>query len=272
MPGPEDDHTDDLSLLIDAARAAGPVALSHWRKSPQAWDKPGGAGPVTEADLAVDRLLAGRLRDARPGYGWLSEETTDDPAARRSHDRVFIVDPIDGTRAYIAGEPHFAHALAVADRGRVTAAVVFLPALDRLYAAAAGAPATCNGAPIAAAEPQGEARVLAGAAALAPDLWPGGVPAVRRSFRASLAWRLCLVAEGAFDAVLTPRPTWEWDIAAGALIAERAGARVSDGRGGRLTFNAPDPRAPGLMAAPPALHADLVARRTGQAQPIVSRQ
>lgn len=272
MPGPEGDHTDDLALLTAAARAAGPVALAHWRRSPAAWDKPGGAGPVTEADLAVDRLLAERLRDARPRYGWLSEETPDDPAARRRHDRVFIVDPIDGTRAFIAGEAHFAHALAVAEGGRVTAAVVFLPALDRLYAATAAGPATCNGTPIASAEPQGEARVLTSASALAPDLWPGGVPVVRRSFRASLAWRLCLVAEGAFDAVLTPRPAWEWDIAAGALIAERAGAQVTDAQGGRIAFNAADPRAAGLIAAPPALHADFVARRLGVAQPIVSRQ
>lgn len=269
MPVPE----DDLCLLVEAARAAGPVALAKWRRSPAVWEKPDGAGPVTEADLAVDRLLAERLRAARPGYGWLSEESADDPETRRRRDRLFIVDPIDGTRAFIAGEAHFAHALAVAEHGRVTAAVVFLPALDRLYAATAGGGATCNGAAIAAAPPPADApRVLAGAAAFAPELWPGGVPTVRRSFRASLAWRLCLVAEGAFDAVLTPRPTWEWDIAAGALIAERAGASVSDGKGLPLAFNAADPRAPGLIAAPAALHADFVARRLGQAQPAVSRQ
>ena len=269
MPGPE----DDLALLVDAARAAGPVAMAHWRQSPRVWDKPGSAGPVTEADLAVGRLLGETLRRARPGYVWLSEDPDDAPAGRRRRDRVFIVDPIDGTRAFIAGEAHFSHAIAVAEGGRVTAAVVFLPALDRIYAAHAGGPATCNGAAIAAsAAPLAESRVLASAAALAPDLWPGGVPAVRRSFRASLAYRLCLVAEGAFDATLTPRPTWEWDIAAGALIAERAGARVTDAQGGPLAFNAADPRAAGMIAAPPALHEDFVARRLGLAQPAVSRQ
>ena len=83
---------------------------------------------------------------------------------------------------------------------------------------------------------------------------------MHRHFRAGMAWRMCLVAEGAFDAMLTLRPSWEWDIAAGALIAQRAGARVSDKHGQELRFNAADPRSAGVVAASPDLHADLVAR------------
>ena len=91
--------------------------------------------------------------------------------------------------------------------------------------------------------------------------WPGGVPDLKRSFRPSLAYRLCLVAQGRFDAMLAFRPTWEWDIAAGALIAARAGAVATDGAGAALLFNAADPRTNGVLVAGPGLHAELMALR-----------
>ena len=101
--------SEDLQLLIDAARASGDIARKHFKASPEVWDKAGNAGPVTEADLAIDRMLKTDLLAARATYGWLSEET-EDSDARLSHDRVFIIDPIDGTRAFIAGETGFSHA------------------------------------------------------------------------------------------------------------------------------------------------------------------
>ncbi len=253
MPGP------DLTLLLDAARAAGEVALSYWKRSPRVWDKPG-EGPVTEADLAVNRVLEDRLRGARAGYGWLSEETPDDGSLGASG-TSFVVDPIDGTRAFIAGETAFAQALAVVRDGQPVAAVVHLPAMGRTYAAEAGRPATVNGEvlrPAARSDPDG-ARVLASAAVFAVSEWPGGVPEVRRSFRSALAWRLCLVAEGAFDAALTLRDAWVWDVAAGALIAAQAGAAVT-GRDGQ-PLDCATRRLPGLIVAPPALHAAFLARR-----------
>jgi myo-inositol-1(or 4)-monophosphatase len=254
----------DLALLTEAARLAGEIALAFWKRGPQVWDKGGGHGPVTEADLAVNAMLEARLRAARPDYGWLSEETADGPD-RLACERVFVIDPIDGTRAFIAGEDTFAHSLAVAEAGRIVAAVVFLPALDRLYCASAGSPALRDGQPIAASAAGSEqgATVLTTAAALAPEHWPGGVPAVKRSFRASLAYRLCLVAEGRHDGMLTLRDAWEWDIAAGSLIAERAGARVTDRLGAALRFNAAPPQARGVLAAGPAVHRGLLARLSG---------
>ncbi|MFN3972836.1 MAG: 3'(2'),5'-bisphosphate nucleotidase CysQ [Gemmobacter sp.] len=249
----------DLDLLTAAAEEAGRIARRFWRKNPKTWEKPG-EGPVTEADMAVNRMLIAELRAARPDYGWLSEETPDD-SARLEHERVFIIDPIDGTRAFIAGEEHFSHALAIAERGRVIAAVVHLPIPKLTYAAMADNPATLNGKPLTAQVGKGAA--LATAPAFAPELWPGGVPPLRRAFRASLAWRMCLVAEGAYDAMLTFRPTWEWDAAAGALIAAQAGAVVTDTEGDAPCFNRPDPRVRGLILAPPDLHADLMARRRG---------
>ncbi len=117
----------DRALLAEAARAGGDAAMAFFRRNPKKWDKPGEAGPVTEADLAVDALLTRNLRAARPGYGWLSEETPDD-AARLDHEAVFIVDPIDGTRAFIAGDTGWCVALAVARRGAITAAAAWFPA------------------------------------------------------------------------------------------------------------------------------------------------
>ena len=249
----------DLALLTDAALKAGGIAMRFWRRAPKFWDKGGGHGPVTEADLDVNEMLAHLLLAARPGYGWLSEET-EDSAARLVAERVFIIDPIDGTRAFMAGEETFAHSLAVAERGRVTAAVVYLPALDRLYAASDHGPALCDGVEIAASTRAGTegASLLATQSSLAPQLWPGGVPQVKRSFRASLAYRLCLVAEGRFDGMLTLRDAWEWDIAAGALIAERAGAVVTDRAGAPIRLNAGHPQPAGVVAAAPGLHGALL--------------
>ncbi len=252
----------DLPLLIDAARAGGEIALRHWRQDPKVWDKGDGAGPVTEADLAVDSLLRETLRNARPGYGWLSEETEDSPA-RLDHRSVFIVDPIDGTRAYVAGETPFALSLAVVTDGVPVAAVVYLPAKDKLYAAASGQGASLNGAPIGVSVPRDTARLLVTKPNFDPVHWPGGLPKATRHFRPSLAYRLALVAEGAFDGMLTLRAAWEWDIAAGALLVSEAGGVVSDAVGAPLRFNAPHPQTDGAIAAPAPLHADLM-RRLGR--------
>ena len=254
----------DLALLVDAVRQAGPIALRHWKNAPRVWDKRDGAGPVSEADLEVNAALSARLRAQRPGYGWLSEESTDTPA-RLNAERVFIIDPIDGTRAFVAGEDTFAICAGVAEAGKMTAGVVYLPALKRLYAATVNGAATLNDTPLQvsqASDPQG-ARTLTTAPNMRPEFWPGGVPDVQRSFRPSLAYRICLVAEGRYDAMFTFRPAWEWDIAAASLIAERAGADVTDTAGQALRFNAALPQASGVIAAPPALHRALLQRATG---------
>ncbi len=251
---------DDLALLTNAARAAGAIALRYWRKSPEVWEKAAGAGPVTAADLAVNDMLMADLRAARPGYGWLSEETPDTPDRLRA-ERVFIIDPIDGTRAFIDGTPDFAHSLAVSENGQITAAVVFLPAQNRLYSASDATIATLNGSPVrcSACETAQDATLLTARPNLAPAHWQNDTPPpVRRMFRSSLAWRMCLVAEGAFDGMLTLRPTWEWDVAAGALIARQAGAMVSDRKGRAPLFNSPDARLDGCIAAAPGLQSDLL--------------
>lgn len=243
-------HDDDLTLLAEAAKEAGALARHHFERDPEVWEKDGGQGPVTEADIAVDTMLRRDLTEARPGYGWLSEETEDSPA-RLSMDRCFIVDPIDGTRAFIDGAPDWALSLAVVTQGQVTAAAIYLPMRDKLYCAAKGAGATLNGWRLTASEHADltGAQVLAAKPTFEPWRWKDArVPKMKRNFRSSLAYRLALVGEGKFDAMLTLRPTWEWDVAAGALIVKEAGGRVSDQTGAPLVFNREDPRLKGVVA------------------------
>ncbi|MBN2740464.1 MAG: 3'(2'),5'-bisphosphate nucleotidase CysQ [Rhodobacteraceae bacterium] len=249
----------DLTLLCEAAEEAGKIALHYWQKDPKAWDKEDGAGPVSEADLAVNTMLEQNLRAARPDYGWLSEESVDDPA-RVDAEQAFIIDPIDGTRAFLHGDGGFAHALAVAQAGRIVAGVVHLPALGLTYSATIDGPALLNGAPITSgnrAEIEG-AEVLTSKLSDNPSQWKRGVPGYKRHFRSSLAWRMCLVAEGKFDATISLRPAWEWDTAAASLIAERAGVVSTDRQGKALRFNAPIPQSNGLVVANPALHASFL--------------
>ena len=258
---PVADPAADLALLHEAALAAGAIARRHFGNGPETWDKGDGQGPVTEADLEIDAMLRARLLSARPGYGWLSEETADGPE-RLAHDALFIVDPIDGTRAFIDGSRAFSHSLAVVRGGVPVAAAVHLPMLESTYLAAAGAGATLNGAPIG---PTGRtdlqgATVLGAKSNFADARWSGGCPPVKPCFRSSLAYRLALVAEGRFDAMITLRMAWEWDIAAGALIVSEAGGRVSTRRGGALRFNNPHPQLDGVVAGTPAVVGDLLDR------------
>jgi myo-inositol-1(or 4)-monophosphatase len=262
-PDPLFDPRADTELLLQAAEAAGEIARRHFRTSIEVIDKPGDLGPVTAVDLEIDRMLRARLSRARPDYGWLSEES-DDGTARLRAERVFVVDPIDGTRSYIAGEPGFAVALAVVERGRPVAGVVHLPARGQTYSAAAGQGAFRDGRPIAVSREHRieKATVLTARKQMLPEHWPGGPPPMERHFRSSLAWRMCLVAEGRFDSMLTFRRAFEWDIAAGALIAAEAGGRVTDGLGGALFFNNPEAMVEGVIAAPDLLHRRIMAHRS----------
>jgi myo-inositol-1(or 4)-monophosphatase len=253
----------DLALLIDAAHAAGHVAARFWRQSPRTWTKDDHQGPVSEADYAIDNMLRDTLTAARPDYGWLSEET-EDGTARLSARRTFIVDPLDGTRAFLNSDRTFAHSLAVAEEGRVVAGVVFLPLRDKLYTASLGGGAALNGTPIRSGSRSGldGAELLVAGAAMQPKYWRGHAPQIHRHLRPSLAYRLCLVAEGRFDAMLTIRDSWHWDIAAGALILSEAGAIVTDRLGSAIDFNTAHPVSRGVVAAGPALHGEMLARLT----------
>lgn len=252
----------DLSLLIEAARRASKIALPLAAGVAKCWEKGDDAGPVTEADIAVNQMLIAFLRSERPDYGWLSEESEDD-LSRLEKQVCFIIDPIDGTRSFVKGDKTWAHSFAVTENGIPSVAVVYLPALSFLYVARIGKGAFLNSKPISVSSQTvlESANVLAANISKQPRYWKNAsIPDFSRHHRPSLAYRLALVAEGRFDAMITFRNTWEWDICAGALIATEAGAVVSDRSGKLLTFNDTVPIKEGIIAAGRPLHKDILSR------------
>lgn len=240
----------DLDLIHRAALEAGEIAMSFFGKGPKQWDKGDGQGPVCEADLAIDDMLSTTFGKARSDYAILSEETEDDKT-RCSADEVFIVDPIDGTRSFLNHHENFATSIAIARNGIVTEAVVHLPAKNLTYTARRDAGAWLNGELIQSSKRndiQG-ARILASGSQTRGDLWRNGPPPIERHFRSSLAYRLCLVAQGRFDGMMTLRPTWEWDVAAGDLICTEAGVDVKTQDSQTPMYNMPDAKMNGMIAA-----------------------
>lgn len=255
------DLAADLALIRDAAEAAGRLALSERDAGLKIWSKSGGS-PVTSADMAVDQLLRDTLLSARPDHGWLSEETADSPD-RLSHRRIFVVDPIDGTVAYMKGKPWWCIPIALVEDGRPVAAVIHAPALGETFTATLGGGAFLQGRPITASDTTDldDASVLADARLIEGPHWIEPWPAMRFEKRNAIAYRMALVAAGAFDAAINLAPKWDWDVCAGALIVEEAGGRVSDHHGHAWSFNQPDPRQNSLVCSGPALH-PLIVRRT----------
>ena len=247
------DPAQDLELICQAAFDAGALALKLRREGLETAYKEGDS-PVTNADLATDALIKQILTSARPDYGWLSEETADD-LVRRSRRRLFVVDPIDGTRAFIKDRPWWAVSVAVVEDDKPIAGVVFAPDLDETYCAIAGGGATLNGQHVRASQRDtvegcgmvGDARMFAHPA------WPTPWPPMRIEPRNSTALRMCLIAAGAFDATLALAPKFDWDLAAADLIAREAGAFVGDHRGRGFAYNGRKPAQPSLVCAAPRL-------------------
>lgn len=254
------DWSADLELIRQAAIDAGALALAEREAGLKIEAKPGGS-PVTSGDLKVDALLRERLLGARPDYGWLSEETADSPE-RLGRRRIFVVDPIDGTVAYMKRTPWWCVPIAVVEDGEVVAAVIHAPEVGETYAATRGGGATRNDRPIAASDADAleDASFLGDARLIEGPHWAEPWPSVRFEKRNALAYRMALVAAGAFDAAIALTPKWDWDVAAGSLIAQEAGAAVSDHHGRPWRFNRPDPRQASLVCAAPALHPQIVRR------------
>ncbi|MBI1252412.1 MAG: 3'(2'),5'-bisphosphate nucleotidase CysQ [Alphaproteobacteria bacterium] len=253
--------------MIDAAREAGAVARARFGTPVDVRNK-ADSSPVTEVDLEVNRLLAARLRPARPDYGWLSEEDADD-GDRLTKSHVFIVDPIDGTRAFIDGAPEFCISIGLAKGGRAHAGVVYNPITEELFAGGETVAATLNGAQVRASDRD----VLEGAHLVGKTMlygsswWPEPWPDLELTFVQSLAFRMSLVASGRCDGAVLPGFKHEWDIAAGAAILAAAGGTASDPWGAPLAFNAADPRAPGVVVSGPRLHGALLARTRSMPHP-----
>jgi len=242
--------------LAEVVREAGALALQTFRGELKSWTK-GQSSPVSEADLAVDALLRQRLL-AMHRAGWLSEETEDDPA-RLQEREVWVVDPIDGTRAYIAGLPDWSVSVALVRAGRPAVAALYAPVTDELFLAIAGGGATLNGAPIGASPGEaldgarfsGPQRRLDRLAQLAPAI--AMVPRIP-----SLALRLARVATGAIDGSFAGPNSHDWDLAAADLLVHEAGGMVTTLAGELLIYNRPDPVHGVLVAAGRARHAVLL--------------
>jgi myo-inositol-1(or 4)-monophosphatase len=250
----------DLELITQAARDVGEVALKMREAGLDIATKAGGS-PVTNADIHVDQLLKERLGAARPDYGWLSEETADD-IARLQQRRLFVVDPIDGTVAYMKNRPWWAVSVAVVEDGKPIAGVVHAPSLNETYAGTRGGGATLNGQAIQASDVADieDCAMLGDAQMFLHPAWPRKWPTMRIETRNSIAYRMCLVASGAFDAAVALSGKNEWDLAAADLICSEAGAIATDHRGRAFIYNDPNPRAPSLICAAPALHPLLIER------------
>jgi myo-inositol-1(or 4)-monophosphatase len=254
-----DRHLDSEAVrerLVEAIREAGTLALQTFRVKLRSWIK-GKSSPVSEADLAVDALLRRRLLAMRPA-GWLSEETEDDPA-RMQQDEVWVVDPIDGTRAYLEGSPEWTVSVALVRQGRPAVAALYAPVSEELFLAIAGNGATRNGIPIKAST----GGQLAGATFAGPkrrlqhlmDLEPAMqlVPRVP-----SLALRIVRVAHGVLDATIAGPNSHDWDLAAADLLVHEAGGMLTSLTGESPIYNRRDPVHGILVAAGRERHATLL--------------
>lgn len=252
------DRQRDAALLEDTVRAAGTLGLSMFRTEFRSWTK-GGSSPVSEADIAVNDLLHERLMAATPDYGWLSEESADD-SSRLGKSRTWIIDPIDGTRGYIAGREDWCVSAALVEGNRPLIAAVFAPATDEFFFAIRGEGATCNALPIHATEGDGiDFLRIAGPKPLVERLAPHGSPEITLYPRiGSLALRLCRVADGRIDAGLAGGQSRDWDLAAADLIVHEANGKMTSLSGDPILYNGEDVTHGLLIAAGTARHARII--------------
>ena len=247
---------DGLAAIV---REAGTLAASTFRgEHLKSWTKAGDS-PVTEADIAVDRLLRERLTRLVPDVGWLSEESEDD-RARLGGSRLWIVDPIDGTRAYVAGRTDWAVSVALVENGRPVAAAVFSPVEDGLYLAIAGEGATRDGALLAAkAGDSFEAARVAGPKPMIAELETSLPGIVAEPKVHSLALRLARVASGQLDVAFASKSSHDWDLAAADLIVHEAGGAFGTLDGQTARYNSVEARHGALVASERARYQRLVA-------------
>ena len=258
MPDAELDRAD-LDLLIGLGREAGEIAMKWFGQNPQVWMKEG-QSPVSEADFAVDTFLKRELLKARPSYGWLSEET-DDNDDRLGAERVFVVDPIDGTRGFIAGSAQWCVSIAVVEQGRPVAGILECPALDQSIVAQAESGAWCNREPIAAGGAGADAMPLrvTGLRNLQKSTDRNWTQSVERlPFVPSLAYRIAMIGMGQADLSLARACAKDWDLAAADLIAHEAGACLTDLTGDKPVYNCQDVRHGALIACRAQDHQEML--------------
>jgi len=249
-----------LDAVSAAAREAGALAMAKWRGEFAHWDKVPGE-VVSDIDLAVDALLRERLFAIDPHAGWLSEETVDS-AERLLVPRVWVVDPIDGTRDFVRGRDGWAVSVALVEGGRAVLGVLDAPARGEHWRAAIGSGATLNDVPLRV----GDRTSLSGARVPADVLPRGDSDLVMVAKPNSIALRMAMVARDLADLLAALRWGHEWDIAAAVVIAQEAGAIVTDALGRTLRFNSTHGEMFGVLVAAPGIHAAAVERLAARAQ------
>ncbi|MGY6709437.1 MAG: 3'(2'),5'-bisphosphate nucleotidase CysQ [Rhizobiaceae bacterium] len=235
----------EIALLSDAAARAGEIAMRYYRRDPGVWMKTGNS-PVSEADIAVDNFLRETLLRARPDYGWLSEETLD-ARAQGGAGRAFVVDPIDGTRAFIEGRKTWCVSVAIVEDGRPIAGVLDCPAREERFWAGRGRGAWRDGIALKVEPPQGPARI-SGPKELIDRLALPDEDLNRAAYVPSLAYRIAMVANGGLDASFVKPNSHDWDLAAADLILEEAGGSLLTRHGKAPLYFQADPRH-GTLAA-----------------------
>ncbi|MCB1427377.1 MAG: 3'(2'),5'-bisphosphate nucleotidase CysQ [Zhengella sp.] len=241
----------DLALLRDAASEAGRIALRYFRRDPDVWMKAGDS-PVSEADIAVDRFLRDSLMAARPGHGWLSEETADD-LARLGARRTFVVDPIDGTRAFVEGRDVWCVSVAIVENGHALAGVLDCPALGEVFEATLGGGARRNGMALAV-NGRRDQPVVGGPAWMTRSLPEETRRRMQKvSHVPSLAYRLAMVADGRLDGTFIRPDSHDWDIAAAGLMLREAGGALFGEDGTAPLLATRDPRRGRMAAGSPAM-------------------
>ena len=253
----EADLTRDASLLKDVVRDAGRLALSMFRTELKNWTK-GASSPVSEADIAVNDLLENALRSATPDYGWLSEESADDDH-RLARRLVWIVDPIDGTRSYLAGRQDWCVSVALVEEASPLLAAVFAPASDEFFFAVRGQGATLNDAAVSATSGTAlDFSRVAGPKPLVERLSRGSGEIAIHPRIGSLALRLCRVAQGCLDAAFAGGQSRDWDLAAANLIVQEANGNMTALSGDAILYNRREVTHGVLVAAGRDRHASIV--------------
>ena len=253
-------------MLEDVARItaeAGRIAAARCGSDYRRWEKAPGQ-PVCDVDLEVDAFLREQLARLDPDAGWLSEETLDD-SDRMERRRLWVVDPIDGTRDYLRERPGWCVSVALVEDRVPVLGVLAAPARGELWTAAVGSGSARNGVALQVS-PRAE---LAGARVPADQLPKVDSDLVAVAKPNSIALRIAMVAAGEADLLATLRWGFEWDIAAAALIAEEAGAIVTGALGQPLAFNTASGEAFGVLVATPGIHAAAVERLRERAMAVV---
>ncbi len=244
-----------LAAAIEAAQSAGEILKSYFKADYRIRDK-GFHNPVTTADYASNEYLEQHLREAYPDYGWLSEETADTPE-RLKKDRVWVVDPLDGTKEFIEGVPHFVVSVALVEEGRPVLGVLHNPCSGETFSAHAGGGALLNAEPIRTSQQEqlDQAEILHSRSETRRGLWKPYQNRFRRLTPiGSVAYKLGLAAAGRGDLFVTLRPKNEWDVCAGDCILNEAGAQLLNLTGNPLRYNQKRVLIkPGLVAGNPVL-------------------